>query len=100
MALVEEIRNRLKENVYDPELNINVVDLGLIYNIEVSDENDVKITMTLTTPGCPLHSSIERGVRYCLQDMEEIRNLDVDLVWEPAWTPERMSPDAMKLLEF
>ena len=97
MNLVEKVRNELK-SVYDPELNINVVDLGLIYNIEVTDEGDVKVTMTLTTPGCPLHSSIERGVRYSLEGLEEVRNVEVDLVWEPAWTPERMTPEGMKIL--
>lgn len=97
MNLVEKVRNELK-SVYDPELNINVVDLGLIYNIEVTDKGDVKVTMTLTTPGCPLHSSIERGVRYSLEGLEEVRNVEVDLVWEPAWTPERMTPEGMKIL--
>jgi metal-sulfur cluster biosynthetic enzyme len=97
MNLVEKVRNELK-SVYDPELNINVVDLGLIYNIEVTDEGDVKVTMTLTTPGCPLHSSIERGVRYSLEGLEEVRNVEVDIVWEPAWTPERMTPEGMKIL--
>jgi metal-sulfur cluster biosynthetic enzyme len=97
MSLVETIREELK-TVYDPELNINVVDLGLIYDIVVSEEGDVNITMTLTTPGCPLHSSIERGVRYSLEGLEGIRNVDVQIVWEPAWTPERMTPEGRKIL--
>ncbi|MDP4106028.1 MAG: metal-sulfur cluster assembly factor [Bacillota bacterium] len=97
MNLVENIREQLK-TVYDPELNINVVDLGLIYDIAVSDEGDVNITMTLTTPGCPLHSSIERGVRYSLEGLDGIRNVDVQLVWEPAWTPDCMTPEGKKLL--
>lgn len=97
MNLVEKIRTELK-NVYDPELNINVVDLGLIYDIEVINETDVNITMTLTTPGCPLHDSIERGVRACLQGIKEIGKVDVDLVWEPAWTPDRMTPEGKRLL--
>jgi metal-sulfur cluster biosynthetic enzyme len=97
MISEEKVREELK-SVYDPELNINVVDLGLIYNIEISDGNDVKVTMTLTTPGCPLHDSIERGVRYCLQGIEEIRDVEVNIVWEPAWTPDRMTPEGMKLL--
>lgn len=97
MELRDKIINELK-NVYDPELNINVVDLGLIYTIEISDESDVAITMTLTTPGCPLHDSIERGVRYSIQGMEEVRNVNVQIVWEPAWTPERMTPEGLKQL--
>ncbi|MDQ1145309.1 metal-sulfur cluster biosynthetic enzyme [Bacillus sp. SORGH_AS 510] len=97
MILKEKILEALK-SVYDPELNINVVDLGLIYNIDVSDQSDVTITMTLTTPGCPLHDSITTGVRYCVQGLEETKNVEVNLVWEPAWSPEKMTPEALKLL--
>lgn len=97
MNLKEKVLNELK-NVYDPELNINVVDLGLIYNLEVFDEGDVSITMTLTTPGCPLHDSITRGVRYSIEAMEEARNVEVNLVWEPAWSPEKMTPEGLKYL--
>ncbi|MDR6998121.1 metal-sulfur cluster assembly factor [Neobacillus niacini] len=97
MNLKEKILNELK-SVYDPELNINVVDLGLIYDLDVSDEGDVKITMTLTTPGCPLHDSITSGVRYCVEGIEETRNVDVDLVWTPAWSPEKMTPEGLRLL--
>ncbi|MGG5253849.1 metal-sulfur cluster assembly factor [Neobacillus sp. SM06] len=97
MELLEKIRDELK-TVYDPELNINVIDLGLIYNIEISNDADVEITMTLTTPGCPLHDSIERGVRYRIEGLEEVRSVDVHLVWEPAWTPERMTPEGLKQL--
>lgn len=97
MVLKEKILEALK-SVYDPELNINVVDLGLIYNIDVSEQSDVTITMTLTTPGCPLHDSITTGVRYCVQGIEETKNVEVNLVWEPAWSPEKMTPEALKLL--
>jgi metal-sulfur cluster biosynthetic enzyme len=97
MILKEKILEALK-SVYDPELNINVVDLGLIYNIDVSEQSDVTITMTLTTPGCPLHDSITTGVRYCVQGLEETKNVEVNLVWEPAWSPEKMTPEALKLL--
>ncbi len=97
MELLEKIKNELK-NVYDPELNINVVDLGLIYNVEINNDADVEITMTLTTPGCPLHDSIERGVRYQIGGLEEVRSVNVHLVWEPAWTPERMTPEGLKQL--
>jgi metal-sulfur cluster biosynthetic enzyme len=97
MNVKEKVLEALK-SVYDPELNINVVDLGLIYNVEVSDEADVTITMTLTTPGCPLHDSITTGVRYCVQGLEETRNVEVNLVWEPAWSPEKMTPEGLKLL--
>jgi metal-sulfur cluster biosynthetic enzyme len=97
MNLKDKVVEALK-SVYDPELNINVVDLGLIYNVEVTEEADVEVTMTLTTPGCPLHDSITSGVRYCVQGLEETRNVEVNLVWEPAWSPEKMTPEGLKLL--
>lgn len=97
MNLKEKVLNELK-TVYDPELNINVVDLGLIYNVDVTRDADVTITMTLTTPGCPLHDSITSGVRYCVEEIEETRNVEVNLTWEPAWLPEKMSPEGLRLL--
>ena len=97
MNIKEKIISVLK-SVYDPELNINVVDLGLIYNIEITESNDVTITMTLTTPGCPLHDSITSGVRYSVEGIEETNKVDVNLVWEPAWSPDKMTPEGLKLL--
>ncbi|MGG1675191.1 metal-sulfur cluster assembly factor [Neobacillus sp. NRS-1170] len=97
MDLREKIESQLK-CVHDPELNINVVDLGLIYNIEITEENDVTITMILTTPGCPLHDSITSGVRYSINGIEETRNVEVNLVWEPAWSPEKMTPEGLRIL--
>ncbi|MFJ5715781.1 metal-sulfur cluster assembly factor [Neobacillus sp. NPDC093127] len=97
MNLKEKVLNELK-TVYDPELNINVVDLGLIYNVEITDDADVTITMTLTTPGCPLHDSITKGVRYCVEGIEETRNVEVNLVWEPAWSPDKMTAEGKSYL--
>ncbi|WP_144547382.1 metal-sulfur cluster assembly factor [Bacillus sp. X1(2014)] len=97
MNIKEKIISALK-SVNDPELNINVVDLGLIYNIEITGSNDVTITMTLTTPGCPLHDSITSGVRYSVEGIEETNKVDVNLVWEPAWSPDKMTPEGLKLL--
>jgi metal-sulfur cluster biosynthetic enzyme len=97
MNLKDKVIEALK-SVYDPELNINVVDLGLIYNIDVTDNNDVEVTMTLTTPGCPLHDSITRGVRYSIEGIEETKKVEVTLVWEPAWSPEKMTAEGLRLL--
>ncbi len=97
MILKDKVIEALK-SVYDPELNINVVDLGLIYYVDVTDSNDVEVTMTLTTPGCPLHDSITRGVRYSIEGIEETRNVEVNLVWEPAWSPEKMTAEGLRLL--
>lgn len=97
MTLKEKVYEQLKR-VMDPELNINVVDLGLIYKVDFPEEGEVHVTMTLTTPGCPLHDSIVSGVKYSLLDIEEISNVDVNLVWEPAWTPEKMTPEGLRAL--
>lgn len=97
MTLKEKVYEQLKR-VMDPELNINVVDLGLIYEVDFPEEGEVHVTMTLTTPGCPLHDSIVSGVKYSLLDIEEISNVDVNLVWEPAWTPEKMTPEGLRAL--
>lgn len=97
VALVEKIRNNLKR-VLDPELDVNVVDLGLIYDVSLLEDRVAAITMTLTTPGCPLHDSIVGGVRHCVEEMEEIDKVDVQLVWEPAWTPDRMTDDGRAAL--
>ncbi|MFB6466059.1 metal-sulfur cluster assembly factor [Cytobacillus sp. Hz8] len=95
--IIDQIRTQLKF-VLDPELGINVVDLGLIYNIEIINEDTARVTMTLTTPGCPLHDSIATGVKYAVLNVEEIKNVDVDIVWEPAWSPEKMSDEAKRAL--
>lgn len=95
--LIRKIRTQLKF-VLDPELGINVVDLGLIYNIEVIETDSVHITMTLTTPGCPLHDSIVAGVKYSVLSIEEVKHVEVNLVWEPAWSPDKMSPEATRAL--
>ncbi|MGN7178766.1 FeS assembly SUF system protein [Paenibacillus sp. FSL R5-0490] len=93
----EIVLSNLKR-VMDPELNINVVDLGLIYDINIPEDDKAVITMTLTTPGCPLHDSIVSGVKYCIEDLELFSDVEVNLVWEPAWTPARMTPEANQLL--
>ncbi|HET7627155.1 MAG TPA: metal-sulfur cluster assembly factor [Bacillales bacterium] len=92
----EEIRETLKE-VIDPELGINIVDLGLIYGIKNIDGH-VHIEMTLTTPGCPLHSTMETGIQYALHEHADISSVEVELVWEPKWTPESMTPEGKRML--
>ena len=85
-------------DVIDPELGINIVDLGLVYGIDVDEDNNVLITMTLTTPGCPLHESIENGVKHRVREIEGINTIDLQLVWEPSWDPTKMSLKARKML--
>ncbi|MCT2536649.1 iron-sulfur cluster assembly protein [Aquibacillus koreensis] len=97
MGLVEKVTEVLYE-VIDPELGINIVDLGLIYKVDVKENNDVIVTMTLTTPGCPLHDSIVGGVESAIYFLDEVGKVDVQLVWKPAWTPEKMSDKAKTVL--
>lgn len=99
MSLLAAVRESLYE-VYDPELGINVMDLGLVYDTDVDDENNVTITMTLTTPGCPLHDSITTGVKNQVGQIDGIGQVDVQIVWEPAWSPNKMSDRGKELLGF
>lgn len=92
MVSKEEVMNRLKQ-CYDPEIPVNIVDLGLIYDVTVEGEI-VHVKMTLTAPGCPMHSLIARDVRNKLESMEGVKEAKVEMVWEPRWTPDRISPEA------
>jgi metal-sulfur cluster biosynthetic enzyme len=83
------VREALRQ-VIDPELGCNIVDLGLVYGIAI-DGPKVSVTMTLTTAGCPMHESIAWGVQSVLLNLEGVEQADVQLVWDPPWTPARMS---------
>ncbi|MCZ8534061.1 Metal-sulfur cluster biosynthetic enzyme [Paenisporosarcina quisquiliarum] len=85
-------------DVVDPELGINIVDLGLVYGVCSDENNNVIITMTLTTPGCPMHDSITNGVKHRVSQLEEVGEVEVNLVWEPEWSPSKMSDRAKELL--
>lgn len=98
MNKIEQIRECLRE-VYDPELGVNIVDLGLVYDIR-EEEDQVYIQMTLTTPGCPMHDTIVGGVRWVLHDHLGIQNPVIDIVWEPRWSPEHMSETAKEQLGY
>ncbi|WNF35785.1 metal-sulfur cluster assembly factor [Bacillaceae bacterium IKA-2] len=87
----EEVYKAL-EKVIDPELGVDIVNLGLIYDAIVKDDNCVYVKMTLTTPGCPLHDTLINGVKSAVQTLPTVKSVEVDLVWEPEWTPEKMSP--------
>ncbi len=88
----EQLREMLKD-VFDPELGYNIVDLGLVYGVEIA-ETVVTVTMTLTTPGCPASDMIQAGVRNRLEEAEGVGEVVIDLVWEPPWGPDAMSPVA------
>ena len=79
--------------VNDPELGINLVDLGLVYGVEIK-EDKVQIDLTLTTPGCPMHSYIARQAWDAVNNLPGVTDTKVQIVWEPRWTPDRLSPAA------
>ena len=81
-------------NVYDPEIPINIYDLGLIYDIIISEGNNVSIKMSLTSPGCPVAGELPKQVADELTKIKNIGLIEVELVWNPPWTKERMSEDA------
>ncbi|RYG72591.1 metal-sulfur cluster assembly factor [Lentibacillus lipolyticus] len=89
-ALKENIIGGL-ENVIDPELGIDIVNLGLVYNVDLNDEGLCTVTMTLTSMGCPLAGHIEQDVRRSLSDIPEIKEIDVSIVWDPPWDKDKMS---------
>lgn len=96
MANKQEILEVLK-GVIDPEIGINIVDLGLVYEVESKTDINI-ITMTLTTPGCPMHSSISTWVENVIGHLEPEKKVVVNLVWEPQWTPAKMTREAREQL--
>jgi len=92
--IVEAIRT-----VSDPEIPINVYDMGLIYNINQQDNGDIKIAMTLTSPTCPIAGVLPQQVADAIAKITGVGNVEVKLVWEPAWTPERLTNEAKEMLE-
>lgn len=91
MIAEEDVRTVLRR-VKDPELNLNIVDLGLIYTIEVTEGKDVHVEMTLTSPGCPSGPEIMSDAQRVIETLEGVGTVDIELVWSPYWTPERMDP--------
>lgn len=86
--------------VYDPEIPVNIYDLGLIYTIDVSDENEVRVLMSLTAPGCPVAGEMPGWVAEAIEPMAGVKSVDVELVWEPPWGMEMMSDEARLELGF
>ncbi len=95
-AIEQEAWNRLLE-VYDPELGIDLVNLGLVYELG-SVGGALTVAMTLTTPGCPMGGSIPDQVRFSLETIPGVREVQVELIWEPQWEPEMMSASAKRAL--
>lgn len=89
-ALQENLMGAL-ENVIDPELGIDIVNLGLVYGVDIDDEGVATVTMTLTAMGCPLAAHIEEDVKRVLEDLPEVKDVKVNIVWSPAWNKDMMS---------
>ena len=85
--------------VIDPEIPVNLYDLGLIYEIKISQKNDIKIKMTLTNPNCPVAGSMPENVGKSLDKLRNIRSVEVSLIWEPKWNKDLMSEDAKLALD-
>ena len=95
MEIKEKIINEIRK-IYDPELPVNIYELGLIYDIQVKDEKFVIIKMTLTTPNCPVAESLPKEVKEGVMQVEGIEDVDLELVWDPPWNKDMMS-EAAKL---
>ena len=93
MSLKEKIITEIKK-IYDPEIPVNIYELGLIYDIKVDKENNVKVNMTLTTPNCPVAESLPKEVKDSIMEIKEVNKVDLDLVWDPPWNKSMMSESA------
>jgi metal-sulfur cluster biosynthetic enzyme len=95
----DTVRKALRA-VKDPELNLNIVDIGLVYDTDVSAAGDVHVRMTLTSPGCPAGTEIIDDVKRVVSDLEGVSAVEVELVWDPYWTPDKMDPRVRAFLGF
>lgn len=99
LELEEKIIKMLK-TVFDPEIPVNVYDLGLIYKVDIDDDKNVNIEMTLTAPNCPAADFIVEDVRMKVESVEAVKNVDVNIVFEPEWNKDMMSDEAKLDLGF
>ena len=93
MELKDKVIAEIKK-IYDPEIPVNIYELGLIYDIIIDDKNNVKINMTLTSPNCPVAESLPNEVKNSVNEIKEVKNVDLNLVWDPPWDKSMMSESA------
>ncbi len=93
MSLKDKIIGEIKK-IYDPEIPVNIYELGLIYDIVVQKDNSVKIKMTLTSPNCPVAESLPKEVKDIVMEITDVKKVDLDLVWDPPWDKSMMSESA------
>ena len=94
----EGVRTALR-TVKDPELNLNIMDLGLVYDVDLDDGN-VHIRMTLTSPGCPAGPQIMNDIHQTVRPLPGVKDVDIEIVWEPYWTPEKIEPKIRAMMGF
>jgi metal-sulfur cluster biosynthetic enzyme len=99
MMTPEIVRKALRQ-VKDPELGLNIIDIGLVYDVAVSAEGAVHVKMTLTSPGCPAGPEIMGDAKQTVEALEGVTAVEVELVWEPYWTPEKMDPRVKAFMGF
>ncbi len=97
MVKPDEVYEALR-TVYDPEIPVNVVDLGLVYDVQVSDANDVFVQMTLTFPGCGMGPHIAQQAEWAIQDVEGVEEVNIELTFDPPWSPDLISEEARNML--
>ena len=95
---IDQVRDSLKQCM-DPEVPLSIVDMGLIYGIDVTENNDVNIKMTMTTKGCPLHETMVDDVKRYAKKVSGVNNVDVEIVWDPPWTMDKMSDEAKAMMK-
>ena len=95
---VEDVRTSLKQCM-DPEVPLSIVDMGLIYGIDVNENNDVNIKMTMTTQGCPLHETMVDDVKRYAKKISGVNIVNVEIVWDPPWTMDKMSDEAKAMMK-
>ena len=93
MELKDQIIAEIKK-IYDPEIPVNIYELGLIYDIQVDKNNNVKVNMTLTSPNCPVAESLPKEVKDSIMEIKEVKKVDLDLIWDPPWNKSMMSESA------
>ncbi|MEM1796831.1 MAG: iron-sulfur cluster assembly protein [Zestosphaera sp.] len=102
VAVSNNVREKVIEtlkNIYDPEIPIDIWDLGLVYDLQVSEEGDVHVVMTLTAPGCPLANTLVMLVEDAIRSIDGVRNVTVDLTFNPPWDPKKMTPEGRELFK-
>lgn len=99
MVTEETVRKALRQ-VKDPELGLNIMDIGLVYDVAVDPDGQVRVRMTLTSPGCPSGPEIMQDAKMVVEELDGVAGATIELVWEPYWTPEKMDPRVKAFMGF